>query len=651
MNETLDQRVRALAADSELLQAVSSIRKDGGLAIAIGAAALRNLFKLEIELLESLGNTARDWSLIQVSDGFNPRRVRGCEFHGRVVLGRFNKYVALADGLEVVAGLSGSTIADCVIGNNALIRDVRLLANYVIGEEAIVVDCGRITCRANTAFGNGDRLPLALEGGGREVEVFAEIDVEIAAVVARPGRRRAEVEDYRRAVGDYRNSATSDRGLIGRGARVWGVQRIEDTYVGPMARVDGATQVLRSTLLSTASEPVVVESGSLVVDSLLQWGARVAGLAVVERSVLTEQSRVERHGKVQNSLIGPNSEIAAGEVSSCLLGPFVNCPHQSLLISTFWPDGRGNVGYGANVGSNHTSRAPDQEFRAGEGLFIGLGVNVKFPCDFSRAPYTVVACGVNLPPQKVTLPFSLITAPPGLSIEEQPSSIPLRLNQIRPGWMLYENVYALKRNEAKFRSRNRARRTSFNFAVFRPETAAQMWTALRSLTSLPVVKEFYTERDIPGLGKNFLTEVDRVRAIEAYRFYTRYTALLELKNRVCEAGQFLDSASAILTSPDQSDDWEWMRNLLVQDFAVATVQAGLNLFAESARAIAEKCESNRRKDEIRGERIIDDYSEVHPGADRDRIVKAAFEDAEEADRLTREFALQTTGRVLAPTSI
>ena len=191
MNETLDQRVRALAADSELLQAVSSIRKDGGLAIAIGAAALRNLFKLEIELLESLGNTARDWSLIQVSDGFNPRRVRGCEFHGRVVLGRFNKYVALADGLEVVAGLSGSTIADCVIGNNALIRDVRLLANYVIGEEAIVVDCGRITCRANTAFGNGDRLPLALEGGGREVEVFAEIDVEIAAVVARPGRRRA----------------------------------------------------------------------------------------------------------------------------------------------------------------------------------------------------------------------------------------------------------------------------------------------------------------------------------------------------------------------------------------------------------------------------------------------------------------------------
>ena len=33
-------------------------------------ATLRRLFKPEIDVLESLGNTARDWSLIQVADGF-----------------------------------------------------------------------------------------------------------------------------------------------------------------------------------------------------------------------------------------------------------------------------------------------------------------------------------------------------------------------------------------------------------------------------------------------------------------------------------------------------------------------------------------------------------------------------------------------------
>src|SRR5205085_1297744 len=163
---------------------------------------------------------------------------------------------------------------------------------------------------------------------------------------------------------------------------------------------------------------------------------------------------------VRGSVIGWGTEVAAGEVISCVLGPLVGCHHQSLLISTLWPAGRGNVAYGANAGSNHTSRAPDQEFRAGEGLFLGLGVNVKFPCDFSRAPYTVVACGTDLPPQRVSFPFSLI-APP----QERFEGVPPPFNQISPGWMLRENAYALRRCEAKFRARNRARRSRYDLAV------------------------------------------------------------------------------------------------------------------------------------------------------------------------------------------
>src|SRR4029077_20042916 len=112
--------------------------------------------------------------------------------------------------------------------------------------------------------------------------------------------------------------------------------------------------------------------------------------------------------------------VAEGEVTASLVGPFVGFHHQALLIAALWPEGKGNVGYGANVGSNHTSKAPDQEFRAGEGLFLGLGVSIKFPSAFRRAPYSIIACGVNTLPQKVTFPFSLINAPsarwPGISL-------------------------------------------------------------------------------------------------------------------------------------------------------------------------------------------------------------------------------------------
>src|SRR5262249_17078767 len=164
-----------------------------------------------------------------------------------------------------------------------------------------------------------------------------------------------------------------------------------------------------------------------------------------------------------------------------------------MLIAALWPEGRGNVSNGACVGANHTSRAPDQEAHLGEGTFLGLGVNVKYPIDLSRAPYCVVACGVNLPPQRVVFPFSLVNVPsahwPGR---------PGFYNEIPPGWALSENLYALKRTEWKHRSRCRARRSAFAFDIFRPDTVEMMREAGRLLESVPVVRDVYTDRQLDG---------------------------------------------------------------------------------------------------------------------------------------------------------
>src|SRR5688572_12522777 len=158
VDATLEQAARHLADGSDLLAAVAAVRRDGGVALALGDTPLRHLFKPEVAQLEALGNTADDWSRVRVAEGFHPRRVRNCEFRGDVVLGQFRQRVALADGVEVVAGLANSTVADSVIGHDALVRDVRLLANTVVGPGAVVVDCGRVTCAAGAAFGNGARV-------------------------------------------------------------------------------------------------------------------------------------------------------------------------------------------------------------------------------------------------------------------------------------------------------------------------------------------------------------------------------------------------------------------------------------------------------------------------------------------------------------
>jgi hypothetical protein len=203
------------------------------------------------------------------------------------------------------------------------------------------------------------------------------------------------------------------------------------------------------------------------------------------------------------------------------------------------------------------------------------------------------------------------------------------MNRIRPAWMLYENIYAVRRNEAKFRSRNRAKRARFEFGVFREDIVALMRETIRALGAPARIQQVYAERDIPGLGKCVLTESDRIRAVDAYRFYVRHASLLALKLRVCEARARRESTAELLQTPDLGNAaWEFHRRVLAEDFAIVRVEVGLALLADSAFEIAKVCERTRGKDDARGARIIDDYAEVHPSADQDLVVKAAWDEAE-----------------------
>jgi hypothetical protein len=623
MPDELTGRVHQATATSELVGAIFSVRQDGGRAYALGDAALRPLTVQEIAQLEQLGNFCLDWTRIRVADGFDVNRIRNSTFQGEVLLGRFAGQNYLAQNLPFPTGIYNATLADCVIGHDVLLREVKLLARYVVAERALLHNCGIVVCEGQTAFGNGAAIPVGIESGGRDVPVYAEIDVATAAEVASRRSRRGMLSAFTQAVAEYTEQVTSNRGVVARGAVLQNTPTIRDTYIGPYARIDGATLVGNSTVLSSPDQATRIESGAAVTDSLLQWGSHVATMAVVERSVLAEHAHAAEHGKVIASLVGPNSGVAKGEVTSCLLGPFVSFHHQALLIATLWPEGKGNVSYGANVGANHTSKAPDQEFWPGEGTFLGLGVNIKFPSDFSRAPYTIVAAGVTTLPQKLEFPFSLINVPSAQHLD-----IPPAYNEVMPAWLLTDNLFTLKRNEGKFRARNKARRQQFEFAIFRPEIVDLMRMACQRLETVSLVKQVYTERDIEGLGKNYLLEYTRQAAIDAYRFFVRYYAHLRLKERVqtlLEAKQ-TDAVDSVLITSAAEPIWEHARKLLSDDLGIRTVAAGLRELPGILERIAREVERSKAKDDERGLRIIDDYADVHTPAARDPFVQQTWEE-------------------------
>ena len=99
----------------------------------------------------------------------------------------------------------------------------------------------------------------------------------------------------------------------------------------------------------SASE-VVLEQSSLT-NCILHSPCSVGPRCNLEQVILFEHSSVKDGAFVASSIVGPDSGISQGECHHSLLGPFVGFHHQSLLIATCWPLGRGNIGYGAMIGS------------------------------------------------------------------------------------------------------------------------------------------------------------------------------------------------------------------------------------------------------------------------------------------------------------
>lgn len=597
------------------------------------SVSTRALTSAEVAALEAGGNRTSEgtWAAVKVRNegpAFNPAAVARCVFVGAVELGCFQGSVEVQKGIKVPCGVRDTVVANSSIHGSAVVASTGLLANTIVLGDVAVVGCGSISTSGVTAFANGIKLPLGLDGDGRLTPVYASITVGEAANYA---QHLGDIKAYEALVASVVSAVQRDHNVFSTGSRVTNCSRLTDLLLLPHARVDGAI-VERATVLSSAEDHSVIEGGAVVRDALLQWGTHIDTMACVDAAVVCEGGHVDRHGKLLGSLLGPMSGVSEGEVSASLVGPLVGFHHQALLIAALWPEGKGNVGYGANVGSNHTSKAPDQEIRPGEGVFFGLGTCIKFPANYQKSPYTVIATGVCALPQKVEFPFSLINTP-GESI----TGLSPAINEISPGWTLSDSVYTIWRNQHKFEKRCKSRRHVIETSVFRADTVALMIEGRRALAnpkSAAKLKDarggaVWTDREIAGLGKNYMTEAARIKGIEVYTRYIRLYALQRLARRAVSEGMRIDLSAGTMIGSDPSplstepaSTWEADAKLLADEFqSQADIPALLALFHRMLGEEAELARVAKAKDSARGKVIIPDYDAVHPSADSDAVVK------------------------------
>lgn len=629
MNSHIDiaEQIKTITDESKFLEHLR--QKRSGLKSAVYGDAVRKLTAGEKDALQSQGNRAEDWDTILVVESFSTENICHNFFGGECILGNFSGApIHINKQVSLPSGIYNSTILNSEIGSDSLVNRAALISGYCIESNCVVFECGPVTFCPESYMGNGVDIAVGNENECRAVISFAEMTIPIAEQIAMnssPDYR----DRYHKHIQAYVNECSMLRGIIGRRTHIRYGAKVENCYIGKGATIERA-EVSNCTVLSSLSEPVRICGDAKTRNSCIQWGCTVDSFGYVENSILCEHSHVERHGKVFSSIIGPNTGIAEGEVTSGLLGPFIGFHHQALLIAALWPKGKGNVGYGANIGSNHTGKSPDQEIVCGEGLFFGLGVNIKFPGNYADSPYTIIATGVDTLPQKVCFPFSLINKPMVFHAE-----IPPAFNEIFPGWMLSDNIYAVMRNEIKYRTRDKATRMDITYDVFRPEIVSKMQDAKLRLENISEQKELYLSRDIQGLGKNFLREGNRKTAISAYLLFIEYYVLRGLFERaeiLFQKHRKLDKKT-LYGSESAHRYWQHQHGIFHQyGYAERSVVDNLTRFKEIVDRIADKTEEAKKKDDARGDRIIDDYSLYHTAASEDWFIRQMREVAHEFTR-------------------
>mgnify|MGYP002261071548 CR=1 FL=1 len=340
------ESIRQAMEQSELLNTLATVREwaEDEVSLVLGVAT-RGLSGDEIDQLVSQGNRAEDWSGVEVGSDFATDHVWGNHFLGKVVLGHFTGTPAEFEAkVSLPTGVFDSTLADCEIGDEALVHRVGLISGTLVSPHASIIGTDSVTGGEETFYGCDLALPPGIEACVVRMGTFAELNSTMLAELIEWFDDEDFRVDYESLLEQYVVEATGHWTIVDEAAVIQDSGRITGSYIGRAAEVRGAQVIDNSCVISDEEQPASITDGACLYGSIVQWGGTVSTHSVVRDSVIGEHTTVEHNSLVRESYLGANSHIGQAEVTASLLGPFVAAHHQSLLIAATWPAGRGNIG-------------------------------------------------------------------------------------------------------------------------------------------------------------------------------------------------------------------------------------------------------------------------------------------------------------------
>ena len=293
----------------------------------------RKLTSEEIAQMEAQGCTAKNWADIEVAEAFDARYVRNTNFSGHNQLGVFGKEIALPGGLSIHSGIYNATLHNCEVGDNAHLYNIHnYIANYHIGANTCIENVNAILVDGKSTFGNGVRVPVMNEGGGREIPIFNELSASLAYILTLYRHRPDMIRQLEQMIDAYAEAQASDHGYIGDHVRILNCGSIKNVRVGDYAELMGVSRLKNGTVNSNEQAPVHLGSGVKCTDFIIASGVEIGDSTLVDKCFVGQGCIFDKHYSAGESLFFSNCQGMHGEACAIFAGPYTVTHHKSTLL-------------------------------------------------------------------------------------------------------------------------------------------------------------------------------------------------------------------------------------------------------------------------------------------------------------------------------
>lgn len=482
----------------------------------------RHLTPSEIKLLEKNDNSADDWNQVLVSEVFDVSLIRRCSFFGLIRIGKLEPNYHEFNDLRMPVGLYNSTIISCDFGDNVVVDNVSFMSHYIIGDEVMLVNINELVTTNHAKFGNGVLkkgesenvriwLELCNENGGRSILPFNGMLAADAWLWSKYRDDEQLQQQFKNFTDKQFDTRRGYYGKIGDRTVIKNCQIIKDTWIGSDAYLKGSNKIKNITINSSPEATTQIGEGCELVNGIIGYGCRVFYGVKAVRFFLGSNSHLKYGARLINSFLSDNSTISCCEVLNSLIFPAHEQHHNNSFLCAATLMGQTNMAAGATIGSNHNSRGADGELLAGRGFWPGLCVSLKHNSKF--ASFVLLSKGDFPAELNIPLPFSLVHN--DVSKDEL---------LVMPAYWFMHNMYALARNEGKYRSRDKRLNKDFEieYDYLAPDTVNEIFDALQILkisTALAFAKQSkkqISEKDLLATGEKLLEENKIINGLEIF---------------------------------------------------------------------------------------------------------------------------------------